>query len=311
MRSRRKILALCGGVGGVKLVYGLTQILEPEQLTILVNTGDDFKFFDFKICPDIDTVSYTLAGINNRDKGWGIRNESWNALSFLSRYGAEDWFQLGDKDLAMHIQRTYLLKRGLLLSEVTQLLSNKLGVKYDIVPMSETPVSTILHTNEGELPFQEYFVKLKCKPTINSIEYSGSDEARIPESLQEQIMSNYFTGVVLCPSNPYLSIDPILSIKPIKNYLINRSVPVLAVSPFINNNAVKGPSAKIALELGEMPSNYNITKHYEDILDILIIDKQDYPSDQEIKIKIFSESIIMENDKDKKRLALACLNNLD
>ena len=310
MSTHKKILALCGGVGGVKLAYGLTQILSPDQLTILVNTGDDFEYLDFKICPDIDTVSYTLAGINDKEKGWGIRNESWNALNFLSKYGAESWFRLGDKDLAIHIQRTYLLKRGVLLSEVTQLLCSKLGVNHCVMPMSETPVSTILSTNEGMLAFQEYFVKHQCKPQVNFIKYAGSDQAKIPVILEEQLTQNSFTGVVLCPSNPYLSIDPILSIKSIKDYLINRSIPVLAVSPFINNAAVKGPSAKIAIELGEEPTNQNIAKHYEDILDILIIDHQDYPSKKEIKLKTITESIVMRDDKDKKRLAHVCLINL-
>ena len=303
----KKILALCGGIGGAKLAYGLTKNISSEDLLIVVNTGDDFIHIDLNICPDLDTVTYTLAGINDQERGWGIKEETLNTLKLLRQFGAEDWFQLGDKDLATHIRRTSLLKKGMLLSEVTKFLSESLGVKHLIVPMSETPVSTMLHTDKGTLPFQEYFVKHRCEPKINSIEYLGSEKAQIPLSLEEEIISNNFSGVILCPSNPYLSIDPILSVDPLREYLVNRTIPVIAVSPFINNRSVKGPSAKIAHELNEEPSVINVAKHYQDILDILVIDHKDKYLQDKIKVKSCVESILMKNDNDKKKLAKSCL----
>ncbi|MAS58409.1 MAG: 2-phospho-L-lactate transferase [Gammaproteobacteria bacterium] len=303
----KKILALCGGIGGAKLAYGLTKNISSEDLLIVVNTGDDFIHIDLNICPDLDTVTYTLAGINDQERGWGIKEETWNTLKLLRQFGAEDWFQLGDKDLATHIRRTSLLKKGMLLSEVTKFLSESLGVKHLIVPMSETPVGTMLHTDKGTLPFQEYFVKHRCEPKINSIEYLGSEKAQIPLSLEEEIISNNFSGVILCPSNPYLSIDPILSVEPLREYLVNRTIPVIAVSPFINNRSVKGPSAKIALELNEEPSVINVANHYQDILDILVIDHKDKYLQDKIKVKSCVESILMKNDNDKKKLAKSCL----
>ena len=303
----KKILALCGGIGGAKLAYGLIKNLSSEDLLIVVNTGDDFVHFDLNICPDLDTVTYTLAGINDQERGWGIKEETWNTLNLLRQFGAEDWFQLGDKDLATHIRRTSLLKKGMPLSEVTKFLSESLGVKHLIVPMSETPVGTMLHTDKGTLPFQEYFVKHRCEPKINSIEYFGSEKAQMPLSLEEEIISNNFSGVILCPSNPYLSIDPILSVEPLREYLVNRTIPVIAVSPFINNRSVKGPSAKIALELNEEPSVINVANHYQDILDILVIDHKDKYLQDKIKVKSCVESILMKNDNDKKKLAKSCL----
>ena len=311
MKNSKRILALCGGVGGAKLAYGLAKILSEDELTILVNTGDDFEYLDLTICPDIDTVSYTLSDINNTKKGWGIRNESWNTLKFLTKYGAENWFQLGDKDLAVHLYRTFLLKKGMKLSEVTKLITERLKIKHNIVPMSETPVRTILYTDKGIFSFQEYFVKHKCKPVVKRIEYSGSKEAVIPKVLKDKLKINYFNGVIICPSNPYLSIDPILSIKSIKDFLIKRTFPVLAVSPFINNQAIKGPSAKIARELNDKPTNKSIINHYQGILDRLVVNYRDYKESEYLGIKTLKTTTLMHNNKDKKELAKFCLNNLD
>ena len=181
---------------------------------------------------------YTLAGVNDPKKGWGVKEETWNALGSLKKYGLDTWFQLGDKDLATHIRRTQLLKEGLKLSEVTRNLSSQLGLKHNILPMSESPVQTMIQTDQGKLSFQEYFVKHKCAPKIEKIEFSGSEVAEVPTSLEELIKDDKFTGIIICPSNPYLSVDPILSINKIRTFLLETEIPVLAVSPIIDNDSI-------------------------------------------------------------------------
>ena len=303
----RTILTLCGGIGGAKLVYGLSQIIPDANLINVVNTGDDFIHYGLNISPDLDTVTYTLAGINDKKKGWGVEKETWAFLNQLKVFEGEDWFQLGDRDLATHIIRTTLLQQGKSLSEVTNFLKSKLGVNNLIVPMSETPVRTLIQTNEGLLSFQEYFVKKKCEPQVLSIEFSGCEEAQLPPILEKLIESKGIEGVIICPSNPFLSIDPILSIKPLKDFLINRNFKVLAISPYIKNDAIKGPSAKIAYELNKEPSPVLIDKHYEEIADALVIDHEDKGLKEEIKMQTYVESIVMRNNKDKQHLAKFCI----
>ena len=251
---KQKTLVLCGGVGGAKLAYGLSKLTAPEEIVFLVNTGDDFIHLDLYISPDLDTVMYTLAGVNDPKKGWGVEEETWNALGSLKKYGLDTWFQLGDKDLATHIRRTQLLKEGLKLSEVTRNLSSQLGLKHKILPMSESPVQTMIQTDQGKLSFQEYFVKYKCVPKIENINFLESEVAEIPTALEELIRGNKFTGVIICPSNPYLSVDPILSIDKIKTFLLESKIPILAVSPIIDNDSIKGPTAKIMEEMKIEPS---------------------------------------------------------
>ena len=217
---KRAILAICGGIGGAKLAFGLSKVLPPEELVFLVNTGDDFTYLNFQISPDLDTVMYTLAGVNDPKRGWGLKNETWKSLKALKEYGVDTWFQLGDKDLATHIQRTQLLEEGKKLSEVTKLLCTSLGVEHLIIPMSESPVRTLVTTDKGKLAFQEYFVKFRCKPKVKKISYIGSNTAEIPKVLKKLIDENRFSGVIICPSNPYLSIDPILSIPELKLFFI-------------------------------------------------------------------------------------------
>ena len=272
---KQKTLVLCGGVGGAKLAYGLSKLTAPEEIVFLVNTGDDFIHLDLYISPDLDTVMYTLAGVNDPKKGWGVEEETWNALGSLKKYGLDTWFQLGDKDLATHIRRTQLLKEGLKLSEVTRNLSRQLGLKHKILPMSESPVQTMIQTDQGKLSFQEYFVKYKCVPKIENINFLESEVAEIPTALEELIRGNKFTGVIICPSNPYLSVDPILSIDKIKTFLLESKIPILAVSPIIDNDSIKGPTAKIMEEMKIEPSVDAIAAHYSGLINILVIDKKD------------------------------------
>ena len=308
---RNKILALCGGIGGSKLAFGLSKVLSSEELFFLVNTGDDFIHYNLKICPDLDTLMYTLAGINDRTKGWGVQNESWKTLEKLKFLGDEPWFQLGDKDLATHLRRTSLLNEGRDLSSITLSLSNSFGVKHKILPMSETPVSTMLLTDSGRLSFQEYFVKLRCKPKVKSFEYMGKEEAKIPKLLSKLMAEDVFSGIIICPSNPYLSIDPILSIDKINQFIKQTTSPILTVSPIINNESVKGPTSKIMKELGEESSVKTIADHYKDITDLLMIDTKDRKSISGIhSIQVKTDSIYMQTNDDKISLAKSCLDIL-
>ena len=308
---KQKILALCGGVGGAKLAYGLSQLITPEEIVFLVNTGDDFIHLDLYISPDLDTVMYTLAGVNDPNKGWGVKEETWNALGSLKKYGLDTWFQLGDKDLATHIRRTQLLKKGLKLSEVTRNLSSQLGLKHNILPMSESPVQTMIQTDQGKLSFQEYFVKHKCNPKIEKINFLGSEVAEIPTSLEEQIKDDKFTGVIICPSNPYLSVDPILSINKIRTFLLETKIPILAVSPIIDNDSIKGPTAKIMDEMNIEPSVNAIAAHYSELINILVIDQKDKDNQANIgSIHYLVDSIYMKNNEDKVSLAKVCLEEL-
>jgi len=308
---KQKTLVLCGGVGGAKLAYGLSKLTAPEEIVFLVNTGDDFIHLDLYISPDLDTVMYTLAGVNDPKKGWGVEEETWNALGSLKKYGLDTWFQLGDKDLATHIRRTQLLKEGLKLSEVTRNLSSQLGLKHKILPMSESPVQTMIQTDQGKLSFQEYFVKHKCVPKIENINFLESEVAEIPTALEELIRGNKFTGVIICPSNPYLSVDPILSIDKIKTFLLETKIPILAVSPIIDNDSIKGPTAKIMEEMKIEPSVDAIAAHYSGLINILVIDKKDKGNQANISsIDYLVESIYMKNNEDKISLAKVCLEEL-
>ena len=306
-----KVLALCGGVGGAKLAYGLSKVVPPEEIVFLVNTGDDFIHFDLNISPDLDTVMYTLAELNDPKKGWGLRDETWNNLESLKEYGVDTWFQLGDKDLATHIRRTQLLKDGMKLSDITRSLSQSLGVQHIILPMSENPVQTIVKTDQGELCFQEYFVKYQCEPKVEQIKYVGNETAETPIYLKELINKNKLSGVIICPSNPYLSVDPILSIKEIKTFLLETDIPILAVSPIIDNDSIKGPTSKIMREMDIDPSVESIAQHYSGLIDVLVIDHKD-TNCQPItdSMTYVADSIYMSNSEEKISLANNCIEQI-
>ncbi len=272
------IVALAGGVGGARLAVGLADALPPRELAIVVNTGDDFDHLGFRICPDLDTVMYTLAGENNPVLGWGRAGETWHFMNELKRLGGEDWFQLGDRDLAVHVLRREALRCGVLLSRVTHDLAARFGVKHALMPMSETPVRTIVKTKSGELDFQDYFVRLRCKPRVTGFRFAGVRAARVPDALA-RVMRGRVDAVVICPSNPFVSVAPIVSVPAIKRWLASRTFPVVAVSPIIGGAAVKGPAAKMMRELGVKPTVLEIARHYErncgNVVDHWVIDKQD------------------------------------
>lgn len=269
------ILALAGGVGGAKLAHGLARLLPPEELVIAVNTADDFEHLGLHVSPDLDSVMYKLAGLNDTERGWGLADESWQFMAALERLGGETWFNLGDKDLATHVERTRRLVAGETLSEVTAALRGALGIEHRIVPMTDAPVRTMVETDKGSIPFQEYFVRLRCEPAVTGFRFAGSDEAAPAPALSTALASDDLTAIVICPSNPFVSIDPILSLPGLADAIKDRAAPLVAVSPIIGGETVKGPAAKMMTEMGQPPSAGAIAVHYGDFLDGLVIDVAD------------------------------------
>ncbi len=269
------IVAFAGGVGGARLAQGLDTVLGHNQLTIVVNTGDDFEHLGLHISPDLDTVMYTLAGLNDTQQGWGIAGETWHFMHALEQLGGPTWFRLGDRDLATHVERTRRLRAGEPLSSITRDLCARLGVRSAVLPMSDDPVRTIVHTDAGPLEFQEYFVRQRAQPQVMQLEFSGAPQARMPATLRAAFDSSAFDAIVICPSNPYLSIAPIFAIPGVRTFLENRRVPAIAVSPIVGGNAIKGPAAKIMRELGREASSLTVAHCYRGLIDMLVIDDVD------------------------------------
>ena len=268
-------LALAGGVGGARLACGLAGLLQPEELTIVVNTGDDFVHCGLQISPDLDTVMYTLAWRNNPDLGWGLAGESWSTFTALERLGGPVWFRLGDEDLATHLARTSMLGEGATLSDATLSLCRAFGVRHMIAPMTDMPVRTMVHTEEGTMEFQRYFVGRRCEPIVRAIEYEGAGAASPSAAFAAALASPHLRAVVVCPSNPYLSIEPNLSLRGVRESLANLGVPIVVVSPIIGGEAVKGPAAKIMRELGREASCVEIARFYSSLADGILIDDCD------------------------------------
>ena len=303
-----KVTVLAGGVGGAKLVDGLAQILPPEQLNIIVNTGDDFEYLGLKISPDLDTVCYTLAGIANPETGWGLRDETWHTYQELATLGGPDWFHIGDHDLATHLFRTEWLREGKKLSEVTQALCKAWGIAHPVCPMSDEPVQTIVHTQSGEaLVFQEYFVHQACQPVVKSFEFSGVERAKpVPAALQALAESDV---VIFAPSNPWVSIGPILAVPGMMEAISQKKV--IAVSPIIGGKALKGPAAKMYTELGIAPSAFAVADHYRDFMTGFAFDTIDAAELEKIercRIIPLVTDVIMRDQKDRIRLAKELLS---
>lgn len=269
------IVALAGGVGGARLALGLAAVLKPAQLSIVVNTGDDFEHLGLHVSPDLDTVMYTLAGVNNPRTGWGQRDESWQFMTALRALGGADWFNLGDRDLAVHVLRTEALRAGSTLSAVTATLARRLGVRHPLLPMSDAPVRTRVITATGELAFQDYFVRQRCRPRAQGFRFAGVRAARPAPALQQLMHSGRVRGLVLCPSNPFVSVAPILAVPGIRAWLRRRDFPVVAVSPIVGGSALKGPAAKMMRELGLDASAAGLARHYGGLVDGWVIDHAD------------------------------------
>jgi LPPG:FO 2-phospho-L-lactate transferase len=268
-------LALSGGVGGAKLVAGLAQVLPADSLIVAVNVGDDFEHLGLTICPDLDTVLYTLAGVVHPQQGWGRVDESWNVLEEIRRLGGESWFALGDRDIALHLLRRQLLQQGFTLSQASVEISRRLGVAIAVVPVSDQPLRTLVATDQGRLAFQDYFVRLRCEPQVRSLEFEGAASASLAPAVRAALESPDLAGVILCPSNPYLSVAPMLAVTELRDRLRTLKAPVLAVSPIVAGQAIKGPTAKIMRELGVQPTAAVIADLYADFVDAVIVDTAD------------------------------------
>jgi LPPG:FO 2-phospho-L-lactate transferase len=304
--SAGKYLALSGGVGGAKLALGMSQVLNTEQLLVVVNTGDDFQHLGVYVSPDIDTLIYTLSGLNNKELGWGRQDESWNFMQACEELGMETWFRLGDKDLALHLFRTQALSQGLTLSEVTRQLCKCFNITTQIVPMSDDPVKTFVNTTIGRLPFQEYFVKHCCEPEVTGLEYEGIDNAKISLSFDQYLNDPALQAIIICPSNPFLSIQPILSLPMMRDKLKEITPPVIVVSPIVEGQALKGPTAKMMEELNIDCDVNGVVELYADIADGIIIDNKDSAYVEEIEsrgIKVHTSNIVMQSLQDRIDLA--------
>ena len=303
-----KVVALAGGVGGAKLAEGLAQTLPPGDLTIIVNTGDDFEHFGLQICPDLDTVCYTLAGIANPATGWGRLDESWQALEAIGELGGPTWFRLGDRDLGLHLERTRRLRSGQSLAQVTHHFCQVWGIGPRILPMSNDKVPTWVYTDEGELPFQEYFVHRQCHPRVSGFLFRGVEQANPTPGVIEALKETDL--VVICPSNPWVSVGPILALPGVKQAVISSGCPVVAVSPIIGGQAVKGPAAKMYLELGIEPSALSVARHYSDLLSGFVFDLVDAEQADAIRslgIQPISTHTIMNTVGDRHRLSAETL----
>jgi LPPG:FO 2-phospho-L-lactate transferase len=299
-----RIVALAGGVGASKLLLGLARAMNPRELTAIVNTGDDLSLHGLEISPDLDIVTYTLAGVVNPATGWGFNNETFNLLERLAVYGCPDWFHLGDRDLATHIYRTEQLRKGSTLSQVADSIRRALGVKTRILPMSDQPVRTMIGTRRGWLQFQEYLVKLRTRPVVREIRFDGSKKARPAPGVLESLRSA--DGIVICPSNPVISIGPMLAVRGIRRSLQARRDAVVAVCPIVGGKSLKGPSDRMMRQMGMEVSARGVARLYQDICGTMIIDRADEAQAADVEasgIRVISSPTVMHTLTDKTRLA--------
>jgi LPPG:FO 2-phospho-L-lactate transferase len=306
-QSERFVLALSGGIGGAKLALGLYRILPAGALTVVANTGDDFEHLGLAISPDIDTLLYTLGGLDNPELGWGRRDETWTFMKALGSLGGETWFNLGDGDLAAHVERTRRLAGGESLSEITDDFRRRLGISAQLLPMSNDRVRTRLRTTEGWLDFQDYFVRQRCAPTVREIAFVGAATARPHPTFLAALADGNLRAVVICPSNPFISIDPILSLPGVREALRACCAPVIAVSPIIGGKAIKGPTAKMMAELGLPVDAPAVARHYGDIVDLYVADEMDAGAVGDLSVPVTLARTLMVSLEDREALARVVL----
>lgn len=306
--SGRRVVALSGGVGGAKLALGLYHALPHHSLNVIVNAGDDFEHLGLSISPDLDTLLYTLAALDNPAIGWGRRDETWTFMHALKTLGGETWFQLGDGDLALHVERTRRLKAGEPLSAIMADVARRWGIAASILPMTDDPLRTIVETDQGTMSFQEYFVARRCAPRVVAIRFSGVEAARPQPDVITALSDENTEAIVICPSNPYLSIDPILAVPQLRAALAGASAPVIAVAPIVGGRAIKGPTAKIMTELGLPVSAATVAAHYDGLIDGFVLDRADAALESEIAAPALVTDTIMRDHDDKTRLANEVLN---
>jgi len=305
------IVALAGGVGGSKLLLGLSQVIDPAELTVIVNTADDLILHGLTICPDLDTVTYTLAGVADQEKGWGIAGDTFNALRWLGRYGRENWFHLGDRDLATHLHRSALLQQGCTLTEVTDCIRRAISVRAVILPMSNERVSTTVLTDDGPQPFQTYLVRDGARHAVRGVIFEGIEQSRPAPGVLEAIEKA--DGIIVCPSNPVISIGPILAVPGIRETLRATKAPVMAISPVVGGRSLKGPTDKFLVAIGHDVSALSVARLYHDILDLFIVDRLDtdlLPAIEALPLKARATVTIMNNLEQKIALAEEALTSL-
>jgi LPPG:FO 2-phospho-L-lactate transferase len=311
MTLNGQVLALSGGVGGAKLALGLYRVLPTDTLTVVANPGDDFEHLGLTICPDLDTLLYTLSGEANTELGWGRRDESWTFMAALEKLGGNSWFKLGDGDLATHVERTRRLAAGESLSAIMDDFRRRLGIAARLLPATDDRIRTRLETNQGWLDFQDYFVRLRCEPIVRRLEFAGAGTARPDQDFLAALAEPDLRAVVICPSNPFISIDPILAVPGVRQALRDCRAPVIAVSPIIAGKAVKGPTAKMMAELGLPVDAAAVARHYRDFLDIYIADEGDRDAVAGLDLPVVLAPTLMVTLEDRGRLARVVLTAAD
>ena len=301
------VLALSGGVGGSKLALGLARVLSPGALTVVANTGDDFEHLGLHISPDIDTLTYVLAGLQNQQTGWGRRDETWSFMAALGELGGETWFKLGDHDLAVHVERTRRLQAGEKLSTITSEIARSLGISSRILPMTDDRVRTRVITRDGILDFQRYFVQARCRPEVTGFLFDGAAQAKPYSEVLATIRNPGLRAVIICPSNPYISIDPMLALPELRAALASSAAPVIAVSPIIGEQAIKGPTAKMMKELGHTVDVLTVAAHYRGLIDGFVIDTADAQMASRLDLPVEVRPVLMRGLADRESLADAVL----
>ncbi|HEX5732193.1 MAG TPA: 2-phospho-L-lactate transferase [Blastocatellia bacterium] len=304
-----KITALAGGIGASKFLLGLSRVMPPESITVIANTGDDIEMFGLRVCPDIDTVIYTLAGAINEQTGWGIKQDTFESLKWIARYTDAAWFNLGDRDLATHIYRTHALAEGRTLTEVTAHISRALGVASSILPMTDSYTPTRVLTDEGEMHFQEYFVRRRCEPQVRKISFQNIERALPAAGVESAILDA--DAVIICPSNPFISIGPILAVPGIRERLQQTRADVIAITPIIAGRALKGPAAEMLRDLGHEVSALGVARVYRDIADVFVLDETDNELRAAIEalgLRVMITNTVMSTLEEKERLAKEVLS---
>jgi len=302
-----KVVCLAGGVGGAKLAFGLMRVLPPEDLIVVVNTGDDFTHLGLRICPDLDTVTYTLAGLDNRETGWGLTGDTFAVLDSVAKLDGPDWFRLGDRDIATHLTRTELLRQGKRLTDVTAHLTRSMGVGPTVLPMTDDPFATHVITEEGDLEFQDYFVRRRCEPRVQRIVFAGAETAT--PTIEVLNALDAADAILFAPSNPFVSIEPILTLPGVRERIASK--PAVAVSPIVGGQAIKGPAAKMLLELGLDVSPAGVAARYQDLITGFVMDEVDaalVATVEALGLQVRTAQSIMRTHADRESLARACLD---
>ena len=305
------VIALSGGIGGAKLALGLSRILPADNLLVVANVGDDFEHLGLHISPDADTLMYTLAGLDNASLGWGRQDETWSFMETLVTLGGADWFRLGDRDLAVHVERTRRLRQGETLSAIAADFCRRLGVSPRVLPATDDRLRTKIRTDEGWLDFQDYFVRLQCRPIVREIVFDGADSAHAHPDLLAALCDERLRAVIICPSNPFISVEPILAAQGLRKALYACAAPVVAVSPIIGGRAVKGPTAKMMAELGLGSSAVAVAKRYGDLLDCFVMDLADADEAGRVTTKVALARTLMTNLEEREQLAHSVLAAAD